>query len=114
MESWDYEVMNSGIGLSSGDMDNGSPASTNSEETLLSSVPSTLDDCLERYTCVMLYHMCMRNKDVCTVMLVLHVCTNLGFHFVGSLVPRTLALSIRSSAANAIATRSVVYNMHIL
>ena len=60
----------------------------------------------------MLYHMHMRNKDVCTVMLVLHVhvCTNLGFHFVGSLVPRTLALSIRSSAANAIATRSVVYN----
>ena len=42
---------NSGIGLSSGDvpMDNGSPASTNSGETLLSSVPSTLDDCLERY-----------------------------------------------------------------
>ena len=42
---------NTGIGLSSGDipMDNGSPASTNSGETLLSSVPSTLDDCLERY-----------------------------------------------------------------
>lgn len=41
-------------GLSSGDtqMDNGSPASTNSGETLLSSVPvpSTLDDCLERFT----------------------------------------------------------------
>ena len=46
------ELCNPGTGLSSGDtqMDNGSPASTNSGETLLSSVPvpSTLDDCLER------------------------------------------------------------------
>ena len=58
MELWNKS--NPGIGLSSGDtqMDNGSPASTNSGETLLSSipVPSTLDDCLERCTnCVNYY-----------------------------------------------------------
>ena len=58
-------------------MDNGSPASTNSGETLLSSVPSTLDDCLERcyYIISNCVHTCTCSSSV-TVCVCVCVCEN--------------------------------------